>query len=381
LFHCNKEYTQILNSIEIKEPEELYKVTESKENIETFKLLCKRIAIERNKLNETILNNAKKTRLNKRFQNESKKNSNKSINLSKWDHTYCKIPIVYKNNKIDLNNWDHDYCKPILNKEKEKDKIDLIKKGKEKTVRDRKVKKVDNLTKKRTEKVLRVVNDSITRDSWLTNEHIENFSTELKLMKGKNNYLIMPSEYFIIDTQTLPYIRNNITNEIKTILIIIHKSNHWMLGLINIKEKCIGILDSNGSGKEYTEIYKKLYRILDYVTNNRGNRLDKERVSFISSHNNPKQQNTNDCGVFVCKYIDNIFENNTDQFTISTGDYRDKIKEIIGNNTRTISNENKTITKRIPKNFETTNYKTDHLTIKVAELDYKIFIKKFTHSS
>ena len=46
-------------------------------------------------------------------------------------------------------------------------------------------------------------------------------------------------------------------------------------------------------------------------------------------NDNPRQQNGSDCGVFVCRYGNNIMNNKKDNFTIGPGEYRDEIKKVI----------------------------------------------------
>lgn len=98
-------------------------------------------------------------------------------------------------------------------------------------------------------------------------------------------------------------------------LIPINQSNtHWTLGVVNFKEKWVQHLDSMGTGGSM----KVREHLLAWV---RDEAADKKKVFeqdewTMPTRDVPKQENSDDCGVFLCKFADFLSRGWT-QFTFS----------------------------------------------------------------
>ena len=96
--------------------------------------------------------------------------------------------------------------------------------------------------------------------------------------------------------------------ECEKIIIPICQNHHWILAVINIKKRCIFVLDSmNLSNDSY--ITKLLRYIVDEFNDKAKYRvmttnLNQNHFTLQGILNVPQQQNNSDCGVFTCKFAD-----------------------------------------------------------------------------
>ena len=175
------------------------------------------------------------------------------------------------------------------------------------------------------------------------------------------------------------YLNNNLTKEKEYILVIINKNgNHWILGLINLRNKIISILDSMRE-INHDESFRKLFMIADLTLIYQDKRADFNEFKFYCSLNNPMQTNFDDCGVFVCRYIRNILEKNDHNFTILTGEYREEINKVLNNQVIPLENRSRTIPSVINYQLNRPGYLPDinNLTIRTEVIDYRQLINVY----
>ncbi|ODV88026.1 hypothetical protein CANARDRAFT_184298, partial [[Candida] arabinofermentans NRRL YB-2248] len=86
--------------------------------------------------------------------------------------------------------------------------------------------------------------------------------------------------------------------------------SHWVLAVINNKDKCFQYYDSlYGSGEDV------LYRLQDYAIKETTKNYDSTTAAIYNTYdhfasmNSPKQENGYDCGVFTCTAVDYISRN------------------------------------------------------------------------
>lgn len=98
-------------------------------------------------------------------------------------------------------------------------------------------------------------------------------------------------------------------------LIPINQSNtHWTLGVINFKEKWVQHLDSMGTGGSLKVRKHLLAWVRDEAADKKKHFVEDEWV--MPTRNVPKQRNSDDCGVFLCKFAD-FLSRGWDDFTFS----------------------------------------------------------------
>jgi hypothetical protein len=130
------------------------------------------------------------------------------------------------------------------------------------------------------------------------------------------------------------------TSKTKNIIIPIHKGNHFTCVVIFLDEKQISYYDSLlATNKTRTAcVHKKqqqekilgvvMQYLQDEFKKNKNNLIDQNNWSLQTMCNVPQQDNTNDCGIFVCLYCDFILNNcalDFNQNDIRYGEWRKKI--------------------------------------------------------
>lgn len=283
LFYCKKSQAKNLLELNINHPKELFKFMKDEKKIKTFKEICREMIIRRDDL----------------IQSEIKKSD-------------AKTKKDIKNRKTKPN--PEHKVKP---------------KTKPKTTMSKSEYKISSgaVISSRTAMTNPLFN--ITRDSWLTDDQINCCAERLCNTSNNRNKFIIISPLIQDNPLTMAKLLNNELSE-KTEIIIsimnVNNNSHWVLGLINIRGNKICLIDSNKPANtpylpELTFKRLLLIKILvDLI-------LKKTFLapSFLLPSNNPQQMNNNDCGVFVCKHIENLVNKVPDTFSISTGDFRDNI--------------------------------------------------------
>ncbi|KAI0560680.1 Ulp1 peptidase [Gracilaria domingensis] len=91
--------------------------------------------------------------------------------------------------------------------------------------------------------------------------------------------------------------------EYDLMLIPINQQNlHWTLGVVNFKDKVVAHLDSMGKGGS-PEVRENLFRWVRDEAATKGHEFNSEEWS-ADDVIVPQQTNSDDCGVFLCKYAD-----------------------------------------------------------------------------
>lgn len=109
------------------------------------------------------------------------------------------------------------------------------------------------------------------------------------------------------------------------------RSRHWLLGMIDLLEKKIVILDSYRSSlKLYDEYFKKLFLIC--CLHNRC--VGREEVytidfNFLVCDDSPKQDNAYDCGVIACFIVNSVVSGKELKF--KSKEFRKQISDYILN--------------------------------------------------
>ena len=308
LFECVEDYKQALRRMGISEPKDLWKVLKD-ENLEEFKKLCKRIITERNDLinsSSEMVNQSKNSKITKHNSNSSKRRRRRA-SLS---NELKMNPILLSQTEFERK--ERNETKPVFDKQSKGHSIQS------------KAQPVD-----RNEEFDVSIKHRISSTNWLTDEHIYKFAQKEQSRHNKFTHLLMSSPIYLNDHHWVGFINSYITNESLIILVIIQvNGNHWVLGSINLDSKVIAIFDSI-SDTELTEAFRKLYMIAKLAFRKLGRGCNVGEFSFYSANDNPRQVNGNDCGLFVCRCIKNIFTKNPSKFIIRTGEYRKELVETL----------------------------------------------------
>lgn len=233
---CTKNYTETLKEMNINKPDDLTNVL-TKENIKKFKELSKKIVEERSIIveKEKIITKEKDSKYKKEMK--TKKNKREDKLVRKPEAKYIKT----RKSKEKATN------KPFENEGNIPKKIAEIN------------------TKAPKEQILNLLH-KITNTSHLNDDHIFKFCKEIRNRNSNKKYLIFDPIVFTNEEHSVNYLNRNITTEIESILIIIHKgaleNGHWLTGLIDLRSKSISIVDSMGETNHGT-LFNKLYRIAD----------------------------------------------------------------------------------------------------------------------
>ena len=93
-------------------------------------------------------------------------------------------------------------------------------------------------------------------------------------------------------------------------MLINHRNSHWFLGFIDLIAKRVFILDSIISSSDFYTDYKiKLFKVTKAVCNIDSRNLNFAEFKFCIPSKSPQQLATsNDCGIFVCNFIEFIVD-------------------------------------------------------------------------
>ncbi|NXJ91985.1 SENP2 protease, partial [Corythaixoides concolor] len=100
------------------------------------------------------------------------------------------------------------------------------------------------------------------------------------------------------------------------VLVPIHLRVHWVLVVIDIRNKIIKYLDSMAENGD--KICETLFQYLQEESQERRNvelTFSEWTIHSMESYEIPQQYNESDCGVFMCKYADYISQDKPLTFT------------------------------------------------------------------
>jgi histone-lysine N-methyltransferase SETD2 len=159
--------------------------------------------------------------------------------------------------------------------------------------------------------------------------------------------LFHSTDFITFDSDgTCKYLKNKRTSKIdisrkRNIFIPIHKGHHFTCVVIFLDKKQIHYYDSllaadrtrTGCAHKQEQQEKILCVVMQYLQdelfkNNKNNLFDKKDWSLQTMCNVPQQDNTTDCGIFVCLYCDFILHDcalDFKQDDIKYGEWRKKI--------------------------------------------------------
>ena len=301
LFECNRKYTNTLKEMKISKPSELCKILKSdkhqssEERMEIFKDLCKTIITERREL------------LSSSSELSEKKKLIKTKPVAKTENKSRKKPV---RNPTLFSQYNAE--RPVKT-------IDKTNRSPSKKSQANKLTRTEVCAK-----------HGISESNWLTDEHIYKFAQKYQSKLNKFNVLIMSTPIYQNDNQIAGFLKNHLTSRIQVILAIILTNSHWILGMINLNSNLIAILDSMG-GERHEGNFRRLLMIARMSLYGLGRNHDPKNFKFFLSMDNPKQENHNDCGVFLCKYTKNILTKDSRKFRIKTGEYRADIAQVLDN--------------------------------------------------
>lgn len=140
---------------------------------------------------------------------------------------------------------------------------------------------------------------------WLDDQVIHFYSKLIQIRSLKNKkpvYIFLPHFYEFIKKKSFKtvegWIKDTDMNKIRHIYIPVNYDNHWALVVVSLKKGEIGYYDSlYDMGEKQKKIIENIHQWL-YSYFNKSFRV-KDYTNDI-----PKQKNTYDCGVFVCKYME-----------------------------------------------------------------------------
>jgi len=99
-----------------------------------------------------------------------------------------------------------------------------------------------------------------------------------------------------------PWTRNVNIFDYHKLIIPVHVPGHWVLAVINFRDKRIEYYDSLGGSGYYILQHLKLYVILEsWVHHGQDFNINDLKLEAINA---PRQYGSIDCGVFVCKFAE-----------------------------------------------------------------------------
>lgn len=89
------------------------------------------------------------------------------------------------------------------------------------------------------------------------------------------------------------------------IIPINQQNTHWTLGVVNFRDKCVMHLDSLGSGGS-AKVRENLMRWVkdEAADKKKGEVFEESEWKMVARPDVPQQGNSDDCGVFTCKFAD-----------------------------------------------------------------------------
>lgn len=338
LFYCVKNYKDELAKLYIYSSKDLHRALKDENRIMAFRELCKNIVTTRNELIQIELERESSNKTSGKLHKKNNKVKLKQVSKIKKES-----PSEHETETLPRSK-DNPTCGSLLD---------------------------------------------ITSTSWLTDDQIYFFAEKTSNLTNNNGKFIIISPLITTNNMQLVSILNNeLSDDTNCIMVIINPTgNHWILGLIHLKDNVITLLDSQQQTRvEYNrkEILKRLLFIT--ILANKIRKGTFQSPTFCIPANNPQQNNDDDCGVFVCKHISNIMHNNSHQFTISTGEYRQEIINTLRDDTNLIRNRRVRLEQNLlsfityintDNNYD--NYVRDFDTNYLTD-DYEKIIQHFTNN-
>jgi sentrin-specific protease 1 len=96
---------------------------------------------------------------------------------------------------------------------------------------------------------------------------------------------------------------------------------HWTLAVVNFRDKRVEYYDSMGGGN--AALLSFLLRwVVDEMQHKKGQVLDESEWETVAHGRNvPQQRNSDDCGVFMCKFADFLARGAEINFTAAHMNY------------------------------------------------------------
>ncbi|KAI8876591.1 cysteine proteinase, partial [Backusella circina FSU 941] len=89
------------------------------------------------------------------------------------------------------------------------------------------------------------------------------------------------------------------------LLVPINESYYWVLGVIDMKKKCICVYDSLGESHPTMPMRLWNYLEIEYQRKKK-EPFDYTEWKFMTPKNVPQQQNSSDCGAFICTFAERL---------------------------------------------------------------------------
>lgn len=361
LFHCDYRYTITLKEMGITRKQDLHKVLANNESIAKFKELCKTIVNDRKELIKKRLPEAaeqkpvgKQGKITRKITKTGKSTSASSENpfyRVDQEHDYHSkglsptIIWIAMDGRVfshPIKNCKNPKKGTAMPAPKAPEGEPRLKAAKTPKINGLNAAMIDSFRndgniptaypvigkEKRSNKTISWKH-GITASSWLSDWQILEYAQKIQTGTNKANYLVIDPVLFVSDSMLVDHLKSSITQDTKFIIAIIHSNgNHWITGLINLDSKTIALVDSLGETNHGT-LFNKLYRLADISLSLQKKRHTFREFTFNCSLDNPKQENLDDCGLFVCKLISMIFKKDNNQFAIRTGEFRDELAKVL----------------------------------------------------
>lgn len=160
---------------------------------------------------------------------------------------------------------------------------------------------------------------NVRRKKLLTDEYMTIYLQKLRVVEKLQdaNYLIVFPELFFYDNLIINYFEDHQHQKIDTIFVICNTTHspgsHWFLGVINLTDKNILILDSARISKAiFNSNFKRLAFIGDLYLRTTGVRRPINDWNFYLPTDTPNQGATLHCGVYCLEFFRQLVLKNVD---------------------------------------------------------------------
>ncbi|KAI8880025.1 cysteine proteinase [Backusella circina FSU 941] len=131
-------------------------------------------------------------------------------------------------------------------------------------------------------------NTTLYPGTWL-NDEIINFCMDLLRDRDKSSQALPKVDIFAKDILLVP----------------INESYHWVLAVIDMRKKRIYVYDSLGGS--HRDMLKRLWNYLESEHQDKKKEpFDYTEWELMILKNVPQQQNSSDCGVFICTFAERL---------------------------------------------------------------------------
>lgn len=171
----------------------------------------------------------------------------------------------------------------------------------------------------------------ISSTSWLLDDHIFEFARKYQTRCKKLDHLLIDSIIYLADNHLAAFVNRFVNSETNILLaIILVNDNHWILGAINLNKQSVAIFDSMPN-TGHTASFRRLLMIAELCLKKQNKSANLNIFKLYLANDNPQQENSDDCGLFVARTIRNIFVEDAKKFAIRTGEYRKELVKILKN--------------------------------------------------